>query len=405
MVDMTKLPTRVMEFKEFDAAFKATRKLNIAARRQAKGTLSPAMIERALRNKSGVAVPGEKQGKGYYSNEELKAFHKFIKRIQDLTGGTKTRGAFAKQIIALSLDIDVERANKQIPYSRLSKVSGGTLSFLAKASGLNGYDGHYDVRVRLEGWDSSLVSGKKWGSAAKEAANGRISVDCSCGRHQFWYRYLAGIGGFAIEPPSEKDFPKIRNPKLDGAACKHVIKTIQTLQSPTVQNVLADELKRQAESVGYNKVTTKYLTKADHEKLSKARIRKTDKASSAAAYRDYLESTKGLKKAATTAKNRTKKQMDLEQEAKILKAKNQLANQRLKQKEEENKRLANEALVSKLSAELNRHKMEAVMAAAMSGRDPMKAATQALADFPSIYAGKNNMQPNEIKKIIEDNNL
>ena len=405
MVDMTKLPTRVMEFKEFEAAFNATRKLNIAARRQAEGTLSPAMIERALRNKSGVAVPGEKQGEGYYSNEELQVFRRLIKRIQDETGGQETRGAYAKQILGLSRDIDVERANTQIPYARLYRVRGGTLSFSVKASGLSGFDGYYKVRVRLEGWDSALVSGQRWPIAAKKAAQGRISFDCQCGRHQFWYRYLAGIGGFAIEPPSEKDFPKIRNPTLDGAACKHVIKTIQTLQSPTVQSVLADELKRQAGSVGYNKVTTKYLNQADHEKLSRARVRKTNKASAAAEYRDYLESTKGLKKAAITAQKRTKKQVDLEQEAKILKAKNQLANQRLKQKEEENQRLANEALVSKLSAELNRYKMEAVMAAAMSGRDPMKAATQALADFPSIYAGKNNMQPNEIKKIIEDNNL
>ena len=212
---------------------------------------------------------------------------------------------------------------------------------------------------------------------------------------------MAGIGGFAVEPPSEKDFPKIRNPSLTGAACKHVIKTLQTLQSPTVQNVLAKELQRQGDAVGYNKTTSKFLTQADHDKLKRARAKKTDKNSAAAAYRDYLSSIKGMKK---TAKKEAKK-VDAEAEAKVLRAKNQLANQRLKQKEAENQRLASEAMISKISAELNRAKMEAVMAAAMAGRDPMQAAAQVAASFPSTYAAANGMQASAVQKIIEDNKL
>lgn len=402
MADATaKTPTKILDFKEFEQAFNARRKENTNARAMAEGTLSPSMIERALRSKEGIAVPGEKQGKGFYTNEELKAFRRMIKRVQEETGGRDSRGAFIKQIIGLCDEKDVSRANEQIPYARLYQIRGGTLKFSVKASGESGFDGHYQVRVRLEGWDGALVSGKTWQNAAKMAVNGRVSFDCQCGRHQYWYRYLAGVGGFAVEPPSEKDFPKIRNPTLHGAACKHVIKTLQTLQSPTVQGVLAKELQRQGDAVGYNKTSSKFLTQADHDKLKKARVKKTDQASAAAAYRDYLSSVKGMKK---TAKKEVKK-VDAEAEAKILRAKNQLANQRLKQKEAENQRLASEAMVSKIAAELSRAKMESVMAAAMAGRDPMQAANQVAASFPSTYAAANGMQASAVQKIIDDNRL
>ena len=396
-----KLPTRVLDFKEFEKAFNARRRENTQERQFAEATLSPAMIERAIRKRTGVELPDEKQGKGYYTLQELEAFRRMIQRVQKDTGGRGTRGVLVKQLLAMSTKTDIDRANEQIRYSRLYQVRGGTLKFAVPASGESGFDGHYQVRVRLEDWDAALVSGKAWPNAAKQAATGRISIDCQCGRHQYWYRYLAGVGGFAVEPPSEKDFPKIRNPSLEGAACKHVIKTVQTLQSPTVQRVLAEELQRQADAVGYGKVTSKYLTQADHDKLKRARVRATDQQNAVKAYKDYLNSVKGLKHAV----KKERKKVDAEAEAKILRAKNKLANQRLKQQEEANKRLQAEAMVAKIAAELNKAKMDAVMKAAMSGGDPMQAATRATGDFVTRYASDNGMAPGDVQKIIEDNKL
>lgn len=402
MAEVTaKLPTRVLDFKEFEKAFNARRRENTQERQFAEGTLSPTMIERAIRKRTGIEVPGEKQGKGFYSLQELEAFRRMIQRVQKETGGRGSRGALVKQILALSTKTDIDRANEQIRYARLYQVRGGTLKFAVPASGESGFDGHYQVRIRLEEWDGALVSGKAWPTAAKQAANGRVSIDCQCGRHQYWYRYLAGVGGFAVEPPQEKDFPKIRNPSLEGAACKHVIKTLQTLQSPTVQRVLAEELQRQADAVGYGKVASKYLTQADHDKLKRARVRQTDQANAVKAYKDYLESVKGLKK---TVK-RERQKMDAESEAKVLRAKNRLANQRLKQQEEANRRLQQEAMVSKIAAELNKAKMDAVMKAAMGGGDPLQAANRAIGEFVTRYAQDSGMPAAEVQKIIEDNRL
>ncbi|MBE0505898.1 MAG: hypothetical protein IBX50_04150 [Marinospirillum sp.] len=398
------LPTRVMEFKEFEQAFNAQRKTNAQERQFVEGTLSPTMIERALRKGTGIEVPGEKQGKGFYSNQELQAFRKMIKRIQGETGGTASRGAPVKQILGMSAREDIKRANQQIKYSRLYQVRGGLLKFTVPASGESGFDGFYQVRVRLEQWDGALVSGKRWEKAAADAAAGRVSVDCQCGRHQYWYRYLAGVGGFALTPPTEKDFPKIRNPTLDGAACKHIIKTLQTLQSPTVHRVLAQELERQADAVGYANITSRYLSQKDHETLKRARARKTDQESVAKAYKDYLQSVKGMKKAVKAEKKRRDK-VEVETENKRLRAQQKLAARKLEQQQEANRKLAAEANINKMAAQLNKARMDAVMRAATSGGDPQQAAIRAADEFARSYAAENSMDPAQVQKIIEENQL
>lgn len=401
MNDTARTPTRVLDFKEFEKAFNAERRSNAQERQFVEGTLSPTMIERALRQKTGVEVPGEKGGKGFYTVAELQAFRRMIQRVQGATGGRGSRGIPVKQLFSLADDKDVQRANQQISYARLYQVRGGLLKFAVKASGESNFDGHYQVRVRLEEWDSGLVSGKRWENAARQAAQGRISIDCQCGRHQYWYRYLAGVGGFAVEPPSEKDFPKIRNPSLDGAACKHVIKAVQTLQSPTVQRVLAQEMERQADAVGYNKTASKYLSQADHDTLKRARVRQTDKAGAAKAYKDYLESVKGLKKSV----KKEQKKMETEAENKVLRAKNRLIAQRLKQQEQETQRIAQEAMVARLSAALSKAKMDTIMKAATSGSDPMQAASRATQGFVATYAAESGMAEADVQKIIQENNL
>lgn len=393
-------PTRIMDFKEFEKAFNSYRRgSNRSEREGATGTLSPAQIERGIRDGGGVKVD-EKQGTGEYSASELKAFRKMMQKVQkDFEQGN--RGAPAKQLIARTRPADVDRANRQIRYSRLYQIRGGMLKFQVPASGENGYNGSYQVRVRLEGWDAAMMSGKKWKRAAQDAATSRVSIDCQCGRHQFWYRYLAGVGGYAVEPPKEKDFPKVRNPSLSGACCKHVIKTLQTLQSPTVQNVLAGEMERQADSAGFSDAASRYLTTAEHEKLKRARPRQADQKSAAAAYRDYLKSQKGMKRATSKAR----KKMDAEAENKKLRAKDKARQAQIKKAQRENERLQREADLSKLSAGLNKARMAAIMKAATDGGDPQAAQSRATEAFATSWAKDNDTSADAVMSTIQENGL
>lgn len=393
-------PTRIMDFKEFERAFNTYRHGEQRSQRErATGTLSPAAIERGIRTGAGAKVD-EKLGAGEYTAEELRAFRKMMQKVQkDFDQGK--RGGPAKQLIARTQAADVERANQQIRYSRLYQVRGNLLKFQVPASGENGYHGSYQVRVRLEGWDAALVSGKRWKKAAQEAATGRVSIDCQCGRHQFWYRYLAGVGGYAVEPPQEKDFPKVRNPSLSGTCCKHVIKTLQVLQSPTVQGVLAGELERQADAAGFGKVGSRYLTQAEHDKLKRARPRQADQQSAAAAYRDYLKSQKGMKRATSKAR----KKMDAEAEVKKLRAKDKARQAQVRKARQENERLEREANVQRLSAALNKARMDAVMKAATSGADPQQAHSRATQAFAESWAKANNTSAESVLSTIEENGL
>ena len=51
--------------------------------------------------------------------------------------------------------------------------------------------------------------------------------------------------------PAEHGFPKIRNPGLRGACCKHVVKTLAVLQNGAVHYRLGNEMGQQAKKKGW----------------------------------------------------------------------------------------------------------------------------------------------------------
>lgn len=139
--------------------------------------------------------------------------------------------------------------------------------------------------------------------AAKEAATGRISFDWACGRHQYWYRYLAQIGGFAINPPKEQDFPKIRNPGLTGCCCKHVLKVLCVLKTNAIQTVLSRELERQSASVGFADPRARLLNQQELKQVSRARGITGQKPESRAALKEFMQKVKQVVSTPEARKN------------------------------------------------------------------------------------------------------
>jgi len=156
---------------------------------------------------------------------------------------------------------DFRKAATQIGTAVMYKIQRNMLYFRVTSSGHTPKYGHYQVRIRLEEWDSQIMKTGTYLVAARKAASGRVSFDCTCGRHQYWFRYLATIGGFALDP-EEHVFPKIRNPRLSGACCKHVIKALAVLQGGAVHARIAKEMERQAKKKGWlsDKVLKKFGT-------------------------------------------------------------------------------------------------------------------------------------------------
>ncbi len=186
------------------------------------------------------------------SPQDLKKIADHIKRRQrrfgvDTKDATRTlKGIPYSQLIRSSAKGDKERAKlvrSCTPYGH----KGNTWFFQVSGN----EKPHYRVQIRMENYDQLVRSNLPPLAAAQQAINGRLSIDCPCGRHQFWYRYLATIGEYAIIPPAEHSFPKIRNPQLKGCCCKHVLKTLQTMRSNRFQLMVSQEIVKDRNKVGY----------------------------------------------------------------------------------------------------------------------------------------------------------
>ena len=107
----------------------------------------------------------------------------------------------------------------------------GMLKFMTDTGPNSDRDRHY-VMVELRNFEAAATSPQPSMVMAKEVLKGPVAVACSCGRWRYWYAYMATAGGYNANPEhKESAFPKIRNPKLRGIACKHILRTMQALKS------------------------------------------------------------------------------------------------------------------------------------------------------------------------------
>lgn len=296
--------TKALSPAQFRAVFDQISKDKNKARRKAKRTLTPGAMSR--KNPRDLVRLGVKADGTPFTSADLALYERESKKFRDKNAGEQ--GVTYLQIIAKSRSIDVKRANNQvsdgsgITRAQLgSLVAGNIYEAKVKASSVSKYN-HHRVRIRLEDWDDEMMdadgSPKGYQKAVKAACKGRVSIDCSCGRHQFWYRYMATVGGYAITPPKEMAFPKIRNNKLTGLACKHVIKVIEMMQSPSWQRPMAMQMERQASRVGFgsDKRLTHHFSKDEKKAGNRNKRTVADQAKAREAYKKYLKSVSGLAK-------------------------------------------------------------------------------------------------------------
>lgn len=132
---------------------------------------------------------------------------------------------------------DIDKAKREITSAMPVSALGNTVRFLTNA-GKDSQDARHTVIIQLLDYDQALSklysTDKKDKKTPAQLANqirkGRLKFDCDCGRHRYFFRFLATIGGFNAGRP-EEGYPKIRNPDLKGVACKHVLRVMSELES------------------------------------------------------------------------------------------------------------------------------------------------------------------------------
>lgn len=159
---------------------------------------------------------------------DLQAFSRNIEMLQDRYKG----GISPRNVIEFSLKEDRDRANEEIflcsPFSR----KAGVVRFITNASEGSKDKRHY-VSVQFNDYSRFVTSPRKPNAklTRDQLVGTSIKFDCDCGRHTYWFRYIATAAGYALGR-QENAFPKIRNPNLYGVACKHVLRVMQFILSP-----------------------------------------------------------------------------------------------------------------------------------------------------------------------------
>ncbi|ELA7327669.1 phage tail protein [Vibrio alginolyticus] len=287
--------------KQFNQLFNKIEQAQKKNRRNAKRTLTAATLTKPT-NRALKAL-GEKAKGQRFTKEDLIKFDKARQRHKEVYD-SKTAGITYAFLVKNSRQIDVDRANNRvhdgtgIHKATMFGIKNNIALIRVRASRISKHEEHR-VKVRFEQWDELLHEPPNgdYNQAVQLACAGRISFDCDCGRHQYWYRYLATMGNYCIAPPKEFTFPKIRNPELSGVACKHVLKSVTMLQSLAWQRILANQMKQQARRVGFGSDNKTYLLNKN-EKTAAARNRKTmvDKAAATREHAKYLRAQKAVEK-------------------------------------------------------------------------------------------------------------
>lgn len=241
--------------KQFNQLFNKIEQAQKKNRRNAKRTLTASTLTKPT-NKALKAL-GEKAKGQRFTKEDLIKFDKARQRHKEVYD-SKTAGITYAFLVKNSRQIDVDRANNRVDdgtgihKATMFGIKNNIALIRVRASSVSKHEEHR-VKVRFEQWDELLHEPPNgdYNQAVQLACAGRISFDCDCGRHQYWYRYLATMGNYCIAPPKEFAFPKIRNPELSGVACKHVLKATTMLQSLAWQRILANQMKQQARRVGF----------------------------------------------------------------------------------------------------------------------------------------------------------
>jgi hypothetical protein len=194
------------------------------------------------------------------THEDLRVFRQNVQLL-----GKRFRGGItAKSVIDASLPEDRERANRQIKMAVPVQSIGGRIHFMTNAGPDSDVTRHH-VHIEMLNFSAAVSTPKLAAEVVKEVAAGPLRFDCDCGRHTYWYRYIATVGKYNAGR-DETGFPKIRNPQLRGIACKHVLRVMQQLSMPIIRQFIAKMIEGARSNLERK---PKVLTKKQAEEIAK----------------------------------------------------------------------------------------------------------------------------------------
>ena len=209
---------------------------------------------------------------------------------------------------------DIDKARREITQCIPVSAVNGVVRFITNASPESQRKSH-TVVVEFLGFNYALNkvlansgNDKEILKAVKEMTKGYLKFNCDCGRHQYFFRYLATVGNWN-HGQGETGYPKIRNPNMKGVACKHVLRVMSDIvNSGVVQRFLVQHLTK------YSKArTSTNLGKKQVQELAK-RKRTT-----------RVKTTKEIREERRTRRQLAKARQEIKQKVKTIEKKRKVA--------------------------------------------------------------------------------
>ncbi|MEJ8811826.1 hypothetical protein WKW77_12165 [Variovorax ureilyticus] len=205
-------------------ALNAQRQRELDSRRLAKSILSPTEVAgkysaaRMLTTTLGGTVRP-------ITSADLMAFKKSVAAM----GDKARQGITAAEALGLSRPSDVQRAREQIHYSMIARMQAGKLHIVTDSGPQSKVTRHH-VNVEAVQYASALAQpGTPLAAATWLVKQSALKFECDCEHFRYFLRFVATAGGWVAGRP-EHGFPKLKNPGLDGACCKHLARTLSDLQ-------------------------------------------------------------------------------------------------------------------------------------------------------------------------------
>lgn len=158
------------------------------------------------------------------------------------------KGIKPKDVINLSLQDDIDRANREIRTAIPLNTKGGEIKFTTNA-GVNSKKTRHYVTVNMLNFNAAVASPLEPAKIVSQVIKGAVTFTCDCERWRYWYAYMATVGGYNAGY-KEAAYPKIRNPDMIGVACKHILRVMtQMQQSPTLKQFVTNIIQRERNAV------------------------------------------------------------------------------------------------------------------------------------------------------------
>lgn len=303
--------------KQFNRLFDLIHQDRQARRRKSRRQLTPALLKN--RNLEDILTLGKKRDGTFFTKDDLKEFEKSRKQTRAKYSNSKPGITYA-QLVASARDIDVKRANNSVTDGSGIKSASfigikHNVAIISVTASDRSEDSHHQVELRFEEWDEAMDEATddiaQLQRVTRNLAKGRVSINCDCRRYMYWYRYIATAGNFTIAPPKEYIYPKIRNPRLQGVACKHIIHAFTRMQAAGWQSRLVQSLRKNAAGEHYGddpKRTHEFFSDSEVKQLNRNRKSQTNRDAAKAEWNRYqarLDALAGKLTAANKQKLKT----------------------------------------------------------------------------------------------------